>query len=283
MTSPIDIRPLTTEFELDLCVELQRRTWGPDFREIVFPAMLTIVQKIGGIAAGAFDGDDMLGFVFGLSGVRDGRPVHWSHMLAVRPEAQGTGLGRRLKLYQRQRLLEAGITTAYWTYDPLVSRNAHFNLNRLGVRAIEYVRDMYGGGTGSTLHNAIGTDRLVVEWELDDERVAQAIDGQSLFDVAPFADTPALNREPQAGTGSAPTANEIDTRLNHGGGVRIAIPEDIGEVQQNAPQEARDWRWSTRAMFEAAFDRDYRVVGFHRGDDGCFYCLRPAADGGGTA
>lgn len=282
MNSPIDIRPLATQRELDLCVELQRQTWGSDFREIVLPAMLTIVQKIGGIAAGAFAGEDMLGFVFGLSGVRDGRPVHWSHMLAVRPEKQGTGLGRRLKLYQRQRLLEAGITTAYWTYDPLVSRNAHLNLNRLGVHAIEYVRDMYGGGTGSTLHNAIGTDRLIVEWELDGERAARAVEARPLFDEDAFADAPTLNQPPEAGSGE-PAADEIGVCLDGTGGVRIAVPEDIGQLQQIAPEEAREWRRSTRAAFEAAFDHNYHVAGYCRRDDGCFYCLDSPAEGGGTA
>ena len=116
----------------------------------------------------------LLGFVFGLTGVERGKIVHWSDMLAVRPEARNLGLGRKLKEHQRQLVRELGASVIYWTYDPLIARNAHLNFNRLGVRLAEYVEDMYGI-TDSVLHGGIPTDRLVVAWPTRDEEIDQLL------------------------------------------------------------------------------------------------------------
>ena len=91
----------------------------------------------------------------------DGTLVHWSHILGVRESARNAGVGRLLKEFQRAELARRGIARMYWTYDPLVAKNAHLNLNLLGARVVEYVRDMYGT-TSSPLHNGLATDRLIV-------------------------------------------------------------------------------------------------------------------------
>src|SRR5207302_4181903 len=118
--------------------------------------------------------DRLLGFVFGMTGVENGRLVHWSDMLAVRPELRDHGIGRRLKEFQRDTLLERGVGLVYWTYDPLVARNAHLNFNRLGVRLAEYVEDMYGI-TDSTLHGGVPTDRLIVAWPTHDAAIEERL------------------------------------------------------------------------------------------------------------
>ncbi|HYO12137.1 MAG TPA: GNAT family N-acetyltransferase, partial [Thermoanaerobaculia bacterium] len=121
MPAPADLtfRPLSSLPDYEACIELQRMTWGRDFSDVVPLSILKIVQKVGGIAAGAFAPDGrMLGFIFGVTGVRDGRPLHWSHMLAVDPEARDLGLGTRLKLYQRELLVQSGVEEMQWTYDP---------------------------------------------------------------------------------------------------------------------------------------------------------------------
>jgi predicted GNAT superfamily acetyltransferase len=186
----ITIRHVHTGEELDTCVALQRTIWGETFKEAVPRAILMIAGKLSGVVAGAFDGDRMVGFVFGLTGLREGRLAHWSDMLAVDPSYRDHGIGRQLKAFQREAVLALGVTDMYWTYDPLVARNAHFNLNRLGAEVVEYVTDMYGT-TGSTLHGNVATDRFVVRWRLtapratppppgaDDRRVAVPSDADA--------------------------------------------------------------------------------------------------------
>ena len=125
-------RGLQTHDEYTECVELQRAIWGEDLRDPVPAPLLRASQKVGAVLIGAFDDKNRLaGFVFGITGIREGRPAHWSHMLGVRPDVRGLGVGRRLKELQRERLLELGVEVAYWTYDPLVARNAHLNLKQI--------------------------------------------------------------------------------------------------------------------------------------------------------
>jgi len=250
------IRPLATQADRRACVALQHETWGADFGEAVPPAILTVAQRLGGVAAGAFAPDGrLLGFVFGLTGVERGRIVHWSDMLAVRPELRDAGLGRRLKEWQRDAARAAGAEVMYWSYDPLVARNAHLNFNRLGVRAHEYVEDMYGDAT-STLHRGLGTDRLVVAWPLVEAPV------RSCCPSGDAAELPAALREApplvvgEASPGPA-TAAASDVR-------RIAIPLDIHAVLAADAAAAARWRRETRAAFQLALRRGYRVAGLYR-------------------
>jgi predicted GNAT superfamily acetyltransferase len=165
------IRDLESPADLDACVALQQAIWGGDFSECVPRSMLIVARKMGGVVAGAFDGERLVGFVFGLTGLRDGRLAHWSDMLAVDPSRRDQGIGRQLKAFQREMVMAMGVSEMYWTYDPLVARNAHLNLNTLGAEVVEYVPDMYGT-TSSPLHGNVPTDRFVVRWRLDGTRPA---------------------------------------------------------------------------------------------------------------
>ena len=175
MASDFTIRPFASVEDFKECVRLQEEIWGEGFSERVAAAVLKVSQRLGGIASGAYDREGGLaGFVFGMTGVQAGQIVHWSDMLAVRPELQDTGLGTVLKAYQRDELLSRGITRMLWTFDPLEAKNAHLNLNKLGAVAAEYVQDMYGG-TDSPLHRGIGTDRFVPTWAMDSPRVIERL------------------------------------------------------------------------------------------------------------
>ncbi len=255
--SDVTIRPISTYEEGQKCVDLQKETWGEDFADTVPPSLLMIAQKLGGVAAGAYDSSDRLvGFIVGFSGIRDGRLVHWSDMLAVRPEMSGRGIGRKLKEYQRQLLLDIGIETVFWTFDPLVARNAHFNFNRLGAHPSEYVIDMYGADTGSILHSGLGTDRFIMQWNLKDPIVEIALRGE----LEPEESTETVHAVNTRMTGNIPRPIEGD--LTDALVVHIEIPDDIHEVKSNAREVAMAWRTSTRRAFRWYMENHYKVVGF---------------------
>jgi predicted GNAT superfamily acetyltransferase len=255
----IVIRPLASIADYDEALALQDETWGAGFSDRVPAAILRVAQKVGGVSAAAFDADgQMLGFVFGLTGVRDGRLVHWSDMLAVREHARGKHLGERLKIYQRDVLRDIGVQTMFWTFDPLVARNAHFNLNRLGAGIADYVPNFYGANTGSILHGDLPTDRLVAEWELtagttaparsangtagrsDDVPRTSIVDGGQPRGIVPLPDAPR---------------------------VRVPIPRDIETVLSSDAAVALSWRLATRDAIMHYLARGYRVTAFHRGDE----------------
>lgn len=251
----IQIRELSTLAEYQACVALQDETWGAGFSERVPGAILRVGQKIGGITAGAFDvSGRMIGFVFGLTGVRNGKLVHWSDMLAVIPEFRSHHLGERLKHYQANAVRALGVKTMIWTYDPLVARNAHFNINRLGAFPVEYVPDMYGSNTGSTLHGEMPTDRFVVEWDL--ETAQPALTHTDQFK----ADDDALPLANPLDPLGAPTAGVIGDAVE----VRMQVPVDSAAIQQVDPARAERWRYAVRNTCMALLASNFRVVRFVR-------------------
>jgi predicted GNAT superfamily acetyltransferase len=253
--SGLDVRPLAAAEEYAACVELQRATWGARYHEVVPASLLKITQRMGGVASGAFEaGDRLVGFVYGVTGLVDRRAVHWSHMLAVLPTHRNHGLGRRLKLHQRELLRLSGVEEIRWTFDPLVSRNGHLNLNVLGAEVAEYVVDAYGD-TGSDLH-AFGTDRLVVRWPVvEATRGALAGSGTGSGGAGAMAIPPRIN----AGPGGSLDLDESVWRVPE---LRIEVPPDIELIGRSALEEARAWRRSTRDAFLRALARGYTIAGY---------------------
>lgn len=159
------IRTVTTIDEFRSVEDLQQKVWNVVDREVL-PALHFIpAVAVGAILLGAFDGDRLIGFVYGFHGLERGHRIIHSDMLAVLPEERGRGLGLALKLAQREAALAQGIDRITWTFDPLQSRNAHLNFSRLGATADRYLPNFYGETT-SPLHRGIGTDRLWVTWNL---------------------------------------------------------------------------------------------------------------------
>lgn len=250
------IRPIETAEEYAACVALQSETWGEAFTDVVPASLMRVASRIGGLAAGAFDEDGMLvGFVFGLTGVRDGELVHWSHMLGVRREFRGAGVGRKLKEYQRDELARRGIGRIYWTFDPLQAQNAHLNLNRLHVRVLDYVQNMYGAST-SPLHFGLETDRLIVTCLTDDSR-----NSQSRSAMAQPESLPILTPFPRAGD------RLLDQNVDGFAGAFIEIPFDIEELFTRSRDDAAEWRLSTRKHLQWVLRRGYTVTALARDPD----------------
>ena len=250
-----EIRHVRTHDEFEQCVELQAATWGADFRESVPATILKITQRLGGVTAGAFAPDGaLLGFVFGVTGIEHGSIVHWSDMLAVDARAQNHGIGRELKKFQRDAVRAIGATRMYWTFDPLVARNAHFNLNRLGAHVGEYVENMYGADTGSALHSGLGTDRFVAVWPLDG---ANGDDASRRAPVgAEWRAAPILNAADGSTADLRALADAPPERA------RVEVPGDIRALQNGRIEEAVKWRQSTRQALKWALAHGYSIEQF---------------------
>lgn len=156
--------------EYRACVALQKEIWVEADLEIVPDTVFVVAEHTGGQILGAFDGQRLVGFTLAMPGLRNGGAYLHSHMTGVHADYRDRGVGRMLKLFQREEALGRDLRLIEWTFDPLEMRNAHFNLNRLGAIARRYVPNMYGI-TSSPLHRGLATDRLVAEWYLDSPRV----------------------------------------------------------------------------------------------------------------
>jgi len=239
-TARVTIREIDDVVQLRAVEDLQKEVWGIPDLDVVPLTHLVAAKQAGGTLIGAFDGAELVGFVYGFPSFEYGQTAHHSHMLAVKAAYRNLDLGRQLKLAQREHVLAQGIKLMTWTFDPLQSLNAHFNFNKLGVMADRYLPDFYGAEAASFLHQT-GTDRLWVSWWLESERVKKTISGEQASES--FADNDVV----------------------------IEIPGDINSLQQRA---ALKWRQETRSAFTEAISAGYKVVGFVREKDTGRYLLR---------
>lgn len=277
--SPVAVRHLRGLEEFVQAVEFQEATWGTGFSERVPKSLMRVTQRLGGVVAGAFDGaGGMIGFVYGMTGIEGGRAVHWSDILAVSPGVRDGGIGRRLKLFQREAVLEIGVTRMYWTFDPLESRNAYLNLARLGAVSREYVTDMYGQ-SNSQLHRGLGTDRFVVTWELDSPRVIERLAGGAPPTFGAFDSLPRAFDVELGSGGALPAPVPVEAppvvEGNEAGGFLVPIPSDIQELRDRDPQLAARWRTATRAALDPVVGDGWEVRELVRGADLSYYVVAP--------
>jgi predicted GNAT superfamily acetyltransferase len=231
----VTIRPCHAIEEFERMVELEIEVWKFVERDVVPSQMYVVASKIGGQVLGAFVGEKLAGFILAYPGIRDGMPYLHSHMAAVLPEFRDLGIGRRLKLAQREDALSRGIPLIEWTFDPLQTKNAYFNICRLGAISRRYLADVYGS-TSSPLHAGLPTDRLVAEWHLGSQKAVDALGA----------------KEPELGQ---PMER-----------VRIvaedASPDRVAEVQMKV-----------RARFQELFAAGYVVTWFEREPGGGSYIM----------
>ncbi|HSN73476.1 MAG TPA: GNAT family N-acetyltransferase, partial [Anaerolineae bacterium] len=171
----ITIHPLTTHDEIHAVEQLQRDAWGVPDLEIVPLHMLITPPRNGGLLLGAYDGERLVGFVFGFLGLTaDGRLKHCSHMAGVHPDYRDQGVGYQLKLAQRGHVLAQGIDLITWTFDPLETRNAGLNFHKLGAVCNTYLRNLYGE-MHDVLNAGLPSDRFQVDWWVGSQRVAERL------------------------------------------------------------------------------------------------------------
>ena len=241
----IDIRPLTEREDLKSVVRLQRQIWGFEDVDLIPLRLFVVASKIGGQVYGALDGSQLIGFCMSIPGLKPGGKTYLhSHMLGVLAEYRNTGVGRTLKLVQRDDAIRRGIDLIEWTFDPLELKNAFFNMERLGAIVRRYVPNQYGT-TSSPLHGGLPTDRCIAEWWISSPRVKTILAGKR------FEGTP----------GGTPIE------------ARIAIPSDIAAIHATEPARARDIQQRACEQFRAAFDRELAVIGFEKSEQSGTYLL----------
>ncbi|MEP6729896.1 MAG: GNAT family N-acetyltransferase [bacterium] len=246
----IAVRAVTSLQDFRACVELQDLVWGPVYNDSIPASMMQIATYVGGIVLGAFaSSGELAGFLFGLTGIVDGQPTHWSHLLAVRESARNQGVGRMLKEAQRNELARRGINRMSWTFDPLVAKNAYLNLNRLGARIVEYVPNMYGT-TSSPLHYGLATDRLIVS--VDTSATPPAEQPLTLQPARPVLSLAMQD-------GDVPFVME-----ERPPSISIEIPTDIHQVMEQTPETAAAWRQSVRSHFQWALENGYEATALYR-------------------
>jgi predicted GNAT superfamily acetyltransferase len=257
----ITYRDLTTLDEFAQVVELERTIWGPGYDEVVPVPILAVSVHRGGILIGAFEAERMIGFVYSLPGIKDGKPTQWSHMAGVLSEYRNAGVGMALKLLQRERTLAMGLDLIEWTYDPLQAMNAHLNFSKLGVVASEYAENIYGESS-SPLHRGNPTDRFVAEWWVRKphvERRLAAVNPALRMRTSEVADAVPVNRT----TANGDWLESVDVDLSlDARRLVVEIPMGFTRMLAEAPELALAWRICTRAIFTTYFDRGYQAVDF---------------------
>jgi len=262
----IKIRPVNTLTDLRKCHEIQRATWG--FTDLmVFPyTQLISAAHNGGVLLGAYDGPDLVGFVYGYLGMSGAKLYLFSQRMGVLPSYQSFGIGMKLKLAQRDQMLRQGIDLIVWTYDPLLGKNASLNVEKLGCIIRHYARDIYGA-VNNPLQVGLSTDRLLTEWELMSNRVRERIRSKGPRPRAEAwleADTSRIINYVTWEGDYLPRPIASDLELDEDV-LLIQIPPDLNLIKKVDLSIARGWRESTRDIFETYFRRGYVVTGFARG------------------
>lgn len=250
MGDGIVVRKCAGMGEFQKCVELQKEIWGEADIEVEPATLFVVASETGGQVLGAFDGQKLVGYTLALVGYVNGRVFLHSHMTGVLKEYRDRGAGRALKLFQREEALGRGIRVIVWTFDPLETRNAHFNLNRLGAISRKYLPNLYGVTT-SPLHWGLPTDRLWVEWHLDSKRVVGAVQGVA---------------SGEWGIGSEDAA------------ARIELPDQLEESKKTAAGRVAKEQERIRGEFMKWFAKGYAAVGLKKTEAGVAYVLAPWSD-----
>ncbi len=242
----IEIKACTTIAELEKCIELQRTVFTLPDLEISPVRHLVVTINAGGFVLGAYAGERLVGFVLSVPAFLRGERAFYSHMTAVDAEFQGTGIGAQLKWKQRSKSLESGIDLIKWTFEPWKTRNAFFNLEKLGAVSKEYQPNYYGVDY-ATMGNEAGniglmSDRLFAEWHLNSEKVVALAAGEKFIEK------------------DAPRA-------------AIETPANWSDLVESDPQKALAAQERLRAEFETAFAAGLVARGFHRDPDRPMYLM----------
>lgn len=256
----VSVREISQVADLETVVELYDGIWRRESGPLLTAELLRAFTKAGNYVAGAFDGETLIGACVGFFSAPADSALH-SHIAGVSGTAQRRNVGFAMKLHQRAWTLERGAGSIGWTFDPLVARNAWFNIVKLAASPVEYLPDFYGG-MHDGLNGSDGSDRLHVQWDLAAPRVAAACAGNS--------DPGHVEAQLRAGAHVALGMSATGAPLQHGTGVRdtrnllVVIPPDIEQLRQVDPATASQWRTAVRQTLGDLLAAGAQITGFDR-------------------
>jgi predicted GNAT superfamily acetyltransferase len=274
----IEILPVTKFDDARQLEDVQQATWHMTELEMIPGRFMHVMRLNGACVLGAYDGDKIVGFVFGLLGtvedleervdqIAAARLQLYSVIMGVLPEYQVQGIGYRLKLAQREFAIRIGVRMITWTFDALESRNAYFNLKKLGIVCHRYIRDYHGELGG--LNAGMSTDRLYVEWWVSSNRVQNRLSSERgpLNLDAYLQGGALLVNEAQADERGLLVPQEA-LELEEARMLLLEIPTNIQEIKKNDISLAQSWRAHTRRLFEHYFQKRYMITDFVRHEEG---------------
>lgn len=220
--------------------------------------VLMALAHSGNYVVGGYVDELLAGGLVGWLGGSLPDPHLHSHILGVVPETQARGLGFELKQHQRMWCLDRGVKEVVWTFDPLVRRNAYFNLNKLGAEAHEYLVNFYGEMTDG-INAREESDRILVSWRLDSQQAEEAAAGRPHDPSADDLERWRIDALLAVGPGGEPVPGSTNARV-----VTCQVPDDIVTLRRSNPKLARSWRVAVRAALSKAFDNGYRISGVTR-------------------
>jgi predicted GNAT superfamily acetyltransferase len=266
----IKIRLLDTPDDMQEIEFLHKKVWGSSDLDVIPAHVSLALSHNGGVVIGAFDGDRLVGHILGFLGIDhrspdqpiDVRLKHASHELAVDPEYRSQGIGLALKLAQRNIVRQQGVKLITWTYDPLLSLNAHLNIRRLGTVCETYLENEYGD-MQDELNRGIASDRFQVDWWITSNRVEQRIDGpREALDLAHFLGAGAVRINQVRLTDKGLPQPEPEIETPDGNLAIVEIPTDYQELKSRDHELAVTWRVHTRQIFQMAFETGYLITDF---------------------
>jgi predicted GNAT superfamily acetyltransferase len=267
LAAGVGVRSVAQLDEFQAVCRLLDEIWQPDPRNPpITTELLRALTKAGNYAGGAFQGDRLVGACIGFFGPPAEATMH-SHIAGVTAPASRQGVGYAIKLHQRAWAMRHGLTTISWTYDPLVSRNAYFNLVKLGARPAEYLANFYGGMHDS-INGSDDSDRMLVSWDLYAPAVAATCDGI----VSPRDAEAEIARGAVIGLGRSAEGAPVGGALGGASTVLVAVPSDIETLRSTDPGLAKEWRVAVREALTTLMAGGWRPAGFDKA--GWYVCTR---------
>ncbi|MDH7493801.1 MAG: GNAT family N-acetyltransferase [Candidatus Saccharicenans sp.] len=274
MVGKVSIRKLSAQAEFARLIDIQRVVWKHPDLDLTPVHQFCISTFMGGLVLGAFVGEELAGFVYSFPAIYNGKFCHHSHLLAVLPQFQGYGLGKKLKWAQRREVLKLGLDLITWTYDPMQSRNANLNFHTLGVICRTYLPDFYGETPQLRLGPGIPTDRLLVEWPIKSARVQKKAEEKEEKSLD-------LSFLPKALEGYRTEDGSYQPGQPN---LKLAAPvflaETVRDVRalQPTPGVIASWQAALRQVLTHHFQRGYAIVDFIFGEQ-CYYLLKKMPEG----